>query len=261
MESYRTLKFVATNERLTMPNPDYLPSDSVAWIRAVFNLGAGWGSFDLIRAIWQNGPTVIATVLDASGTCVVPWEVLRYRGTVMVNLVGSDVNGDELVDRLTTFRVPALLIRDKVNITGAETEEVTPSQFEQFIAIVSDEVNTVTGMTAEAVTLPEGSAATAAYADGVLTIGVPVGATGATGEPGPAGPIGPQGIRGETGPSGPAGPAGQTGPQGPQGIRGETGPAGPAGPQGDAYVLTSADKIEIRDAVYALITAAEGGFY
>jgi hypothetical protein len=201
--------------------------------------------------------------------------------------VGSDVDGDELIDRLTTFRVPAVKVTDKVNVSGSETQTVTPSQFEQFVSIVTDEVNTVLGMTAEAETLPEGSEATAAWdgQTGVLLFGIPKGDTGEQGPQGETGPQGPQGIQGETGPQGPIGPAGPTGPRGPQGIQGpqgETGPqgatgatgptgpqgprgpqgeTGPAGPQGDAYVLTAADKIEIRDAVYAMIQTAEGGLY
>ena len=78
-----------------------------------------------------------------------------------------------------------------------------------------------TEVTAIANTLPEGSAATADYDSGVLTFGIPTGATGATG------PQGPQGIQGPIGPQGP------TGPQGPQGVQGETGPEGPQGPKGD----------------------------
>ena len=261
METTRTINFTAVNERLDSACPGGYPSDSVAWIRAEFSLGTGWSDFQSVRSVWQNGVAVVSTVLDASGACTVPWEVLQYRGTVMVNLVGSDADGDELVDRLTTFRIPAVKVVDKVNVSGSETNPVTPSQFEQFVSIVTDEVNTVLGMTAEAETLPEGSEATAVYNDGVLTFGIPTGATGARGPQGPQGVQGIQGIQGERGPKGDTGATGATGPTGPQGPRGPQGETGPAGPQGDAYVLTAADKIEIRDAVYAMIQTAEGGLY
>lgn len=98
-----------------------------------------------------------------------------------------------------------------------------------------------TEVTAIATTLPEGSAATADYDSGVLTFGIPTGATGATGPQGPQGiqgpigpqgPTGPQGATGATGPTGPQGPKGDTGATGPQGPQGETGPQGPEGPQG-----------------------------
>lgn len=139
MESNRIINFTAVNERLDSGCPGGYPSDSVAWIRAEFSLGTGWSDFQSVRAVWQNGVTVISTVLDADGACTVPWEVLQYRGTVMVNLVGSDAEGDVLVDRLTTFRVPAVKVTDKVNVDGSETAPVTPSQFEQFVGIVTDE--------------------------------------------------------------------------------------------------------------------------
>lgn len=105
------------------------------------------------------------------------------------------------------------------------------------------------------------------------------GEQGPKGDTGATGPIGPAGPQGETGPQGaigPQGPQGETGPQGVQGIQGPkgdkgdtgatgptgaTGATGPQGPKGDSYVLTNADREEIRDAVYALIQAAEGSNY
>ena len=88
-------------------------------------------------------------------------------------------------------------------------------------------------------------------------------------------------IRGATGSRGPQGPKGDTGDAGPgitsivnnsdnsititygdgstvttAPIVGSKGDKGDKGDQGDDYVLTNADKVEIRDAVYALLTAA-----
>lgn len=98
---------------------------------------------------------------------------------------------------------------------------------------------------ATAVTLPAGSQATASYADGLFTFGIPAGAQGpqgiqgergADGAPGATGPQGPKGDTGDTGAQGPQGergPKGDTGETGPQGIQGETGPQGPKGDPGD----------------------------
>lgn len=268
---------------------DCYASNTVAYIEARFDLGDNWSGYDSVRAVWfTDFVGGISTVLDSLGTCIVPYEVLTRKGEVKVNLVGSISNGEELTDRLTTCPVVALTIKCNAKITGTETVAITPSQFEQFVDVVRDEVAEVTGMTATAETLPAGSDATASYSDGVLTLGIPKGDKGEEGATGPAGPQGPkgdtgatgpqgergpQGIQGEqgpkgdtgaTGPIGPAGPQGETGPQGatgPQGPQGEQGPIGPQGPAGADYVLTSADKIEIRDAVYALIEPAEGSDY
>lgn len=112
--------------------------------------------------------------------------------------------------------------------------------------------------TAEAVSLPAGTAATVELkvtAEGqVLEFGIPSGPKGETGpegpagpagadgqkgekgdtgDQGPAGPQGPKGDKGDTGATGPAGPAGATGATGPKGDKGDKGDTGPAGPQGD----------------------------
>lgn len=71
---------------------------------------------------------------------------------------------------------------------GAEAQAAAETAAESAAAI--------TGMTAQAETLEAGSAATASYEDGVLTLGIPAGPTGATG---------PQGPKGDTGEQGPAG--------------------------------------------------------
>ena len=55
---------------------------------------------------------------------------------------------------------------------------------------------------AEATTLDAGSAATAAYADGTFSFGIPTGPRGETGPMGETGPQGETGPRGETGPQG-----------------------------------------------------------
>lgn len=99
---------------------------------------------------------------------------------------------------------------------------------------------------------------------GIQGIQGPKGDTGATGETGATGPQGPKGDTGETGPQGPkgdTGATGATGPQGPQGPKGDTGATGatgPQGPAGDDYVLTAADKTEIANTVYAMLTDANG---
>ena len=54
-------------------------------------------------------------------------------------------------------------------------------------------------MTAQATTLPAGSSATAAYNNGVLSLGIPKGDKGDTGNTGPVGPTGPTGPTGATG--------------------------------------------------------------
>ena len=176
-----TLKFDVSGQNLIAGNLTRYASNTVNYVKAVFDLDGNWNSFDSVRAVWSTDFECISTVLDSEGVCYVPQEVLKRTGNVMVNLVGSIAENDELTDRLTTYPVVALVINANAKVCGTETAEVTPSQFEQYVAMVVAEVEKVTGMTATAVALPEGSAPTAVYENGVLTLGIPKGDKGETG--------------------------------------------------------------------------------
>ena len=91
------------------------------------------------------------------------------------------------------------------------------------------DVSPMDPFTVDAETLAAGSEATAEFDDGVITFGIPTGATGATGATGPAGATG---ATGATGPAGATGATGATGPTGPAGATGATGPAGEDGTDG-----------------------------
>lgn len=165
---------------------DCFAGETVEYVEAQFDLGENWSGYDHIDAIWTNDGNFaqIATVLSPEGICRVPTEVLKSIGEVRVNLVGTTTEDDQITERLTTYPIFALGVNANVPVSGSETAEITPSQFDQFVDIVIAEVEKVTGMTAEAVTLPPGSDATAIYADGILTLGIPQGIQGERGETG-----------------------------------------------------------------------------
>ena len=76
------------------------------------------------------------------------------------------------------FRIPNKLRPDRTDETPTPEEL---SVIDQTISALNEAKEEWEGMTAEAVTLPPNSQATAEYADGVLTIGVPRGADGGGG--------------------------------------------------------------------------------
>lgn len=120
----------------------------------------------------------------------------------------------------------------------------TEEEFAQLMADLADEVSEFENFDVVVTTLPAGSSATAAYADGVLTLGIPQGAKGDTGATGATGPTGPQGPQGEKGETGERGPTGLTGPQGPKGDTGDTGPQGPKGDKGDSGDVASQEQLD-----------------
>lgn len=114
-------------------------TQKVSYIEAHFDLGDNWSGYDAIQAIWFNDHTGVATVLDHAGVCIVPHEVLVKRGPVKVNLVGSISENGVLTDRLTSYPVTAFVVDADARVDSDDPEPVTPSQFDQFVAIVRND--------------------------------------------------------------------------------------------------------------------------
>ena len=178
-----TIKFKADGQQLTRVGSDNFAANTVSYIRGEFELGDNWSGFDSVRAVWATDFAKVATVLDGSGACVVPWEVLNRTGTLYVNLVGSISDGDELTDRLTTYKAKALDVNGCTNVEGTETAPLTPSQFEQFVAIVEQLVGSVKDI--DRCVLNADYTLTIYYSDGTSdTVGPIRGEQGATGPAG-----------------------------------------------------------------------------
>ena len=140
MDKY-VIEFTANEQKLKKTSCDKFASHTVSYVEAHFILGDNWSGFDSVSAVWTNGWETIATVLDSNGICIVPHEVLERRAEVRVNLAGSVADGSVAVERLTTFPVVALDVTKRAYVSGTETAEVTPSQFEQFVANVKAEAD------------------------------------------------------------------------------------------------------------------------
>ena len=66
---------------------------------------------------------------------------MKRKGCVKVNLVGSISENDVLTDRLTSYPVVAVIVDCTAQITGANTQPITPSEYEQFVAAVHDDAD------------------------------------------------------------------------------------------------------------------------
>lgn len=115
------------------------------------------------------------TMIGNSDGVLIPTQFIKTGKDVFAFLyhVGSDYGRT-----VYKFRIPNKLRPDRTN------EQPTPEQqsvIDQTISALNEAKEEWEGMTAEAVTLPPNSQATAEYADGVLTIGVPRGADGGGG--------------------------------------------------------------------------------
>ena len=133
--------FSANEQKLICSDPFQVSSYKVQYIEAHFDLGQNWSGYDSIRAVWWNDFVTRGIVLDSLGVCRVPAEVLTRKGPVMVNLVGSISDGEELTDRLTTYPVEAGVVDANAKIDGPDPHPATPSQVEQFADRVRNDAN------------------------------------------------------------------------------------------------------------------------
>ena len=115
---------------------DNYSSNKVSYIEAHFALGQNWAGYDSVRAVWSTRYECISTVLDTEGICVVPYEVLKWKDKVIVNLVGSISENDVLTDRITTYPIKALEVDADAKVCGSNTQPITPSEYEQFVEAV-----------------------------------------------------------------------------------------------------------------------------
>ena len=169
--------------------------------------------------------------------CIIPSEVLAKNGDITLGVYAYEVQGTELKLRYSPTPVHIEVNKGSFIEGTVSPEEITPSQFEQYMQAMEDGLEEVEHVDINAE--KSGSVATVTITNRQnVTKSVQIkdgskGDTGPVGPVGPAGPAGPKGDTGPAGPSGPAGPKGDTGPAGPAGPKGDTGPAGPAGPKGE----------------------------
>lgn len=188
-----TIEFVAEGQVLTSATGKiYVASNTVEYIEAVFHLGDNWSGFDSVRAVWYTLDRCVASVLAIDGdvgTCIVPHEVLRRARKVVVNLVGITTDGEEVTERLTTYPITAIDVNAYAHADGDNCAPITPSQFEQFVNAVREEVANIKDI--DRAVLNADYTLTIYYSDGTTdTVGPIRGEQGPQGEPGPQGPPG-----------------------------------------------------------------------
>ena len=220
---------------LILRKRELITSGSVNVYKARFEFSEDWEGLTR-TAVFRAGSEARSVLLDESGQCVIPWEVLSTpRAALRAGVYGT--RDGEVV--LPTVWENLGIIQDGTAL-GEEAQPPTPGVYEQIIKKKKK---------AEAAAQSVRDDADAGKFDGPPgpkgkqgDTG-PVGPQGERGLPGPRGEAGTQGPKGdkgdpgETGPVGPAGPRGtqgEAGGRGPQGIQGETGPQGPKGDPGPA---------------------------
>lgn len=147
----------------------------------------------------ENAAYPAATHMDGSS---IVWTVngadtaIAGRGTV------------EILGLVDGVRKLSQIVRTRVKASTVATTTEPPDGAQPWVDKVLNAADEIKGMTAQAETLQPGEAATAHYADGKLTLGIPRGLPGEPGARGDKGDQGEPGVKGDKGDPGPKGDPG-----------------------------------------------------
>lgn len=131
-----TINITARGQTLIC-EPVEMASDTINEIRCVFNLSQDWTSFGYITAVFENkyGNKYAQTIVN--NECMVPGELLTEKGNIFVNLCGFVVEGNVKTLQLTTYKSLCVKILQKVHTSGLNSTQPTPTQVEQFLALLN----------------------------------------------------------------------------------------------------------------------------
>lgn len=175
-------QFTVTSQCIEAPKCAAFVSGSAEIYEAVFAFDASWDGFARTAVFKCGGERREQLLVD--DRCVVPWEILHAGAYLRVGVYGVDGNKT----------MPTVYSGQMFVARGAEPSEAarehSPDVFDQIVEIgqqAAEAKEQWENMSAEAETLPAGSPATASYAGGVLSLGIPKGDKGDKGDKGEPG--------------------------------------------------------------------------
>ena len=251
-----------TKDNVTILSKDNIHEGEYKVNELSFDFSEEYTSDLVINAVFTNelGNAYQVSVID--GKCHIPAEILADTGQVVLGVYAYQINGEELELRYSPFPTSFVVLSGSYDPTAEESQEITPTQFEQYMQALQNGLNQVQESIKELNQATNNANDLVDEINQKLENGEFIGPQGPQGIQGPIGPVGPQGPqgpqgekgdkgdkgpqgiqgiqgeKGDKGDTGPQGPIGETGPQGEQGPQGETGPQGPIGKTPNVQVGT-----------------------
>lgn len=191
--------------------------------KITFDLSKEYTNDLVVNAIFslENGKAYQMSILN--NECSIPAEALATSGIVTLGVYAYKISNEELELRYSPYPTYFTVIGGSYDPTAEESQEITSSQFEQYMQALQDGLNEVE---ASIIELDKATGNANELVDEInqkLENGDFIGPQGPKGEQGPQGEVGPAGPPGEQGEIGPPGTPGDKGDTGPQGIPGKDG--------------------------------------
>ncbi len=207
----------------------------------IFEFSQEYTSDLVINALFTNKNGKAYQMSIINNKCDIPAEILDDTGLVILGVYAYRVNGEDLELRYSPYPTSFVVLNGSYDPTAEESQEITPTQYEQYMQALQNGLNQVQASISELNKATDSANDLVDEINQKLENGEFIGPQGPQGIQGPIGPVGPQGPqgpqgekgdKGDKGDTGERGPQGEQGPQGIQGIQGEKGDKGDTGPQG-----------------------------
>ena len=135
-----TIKFAVNGQRIKIHDTDMrrLPpvTDTYNYFKCEFSFDPSWDGFEK-RVYFKNASFNIVepVVLDNSGYCFIPWEVVAHTGVITCSITGFK-SSDTLTERITTKPAYVFTQRHEGIIEPYFQPDPTATEYEQFVALV-----------------------------------------------------------------------------------------------------------------------------
>ena len=113
-------------------------TDTYNYFKCQFTFDDSWDGFDK-RVYFKNTSYNIAkpAIVDASGYCFIPWEVVAHTGVITCSVTGIKYV-DGFAERITTNPAYIFTMRSEGIIEPYFQPDPTLSEYEQFVQLVKD---------------------------------------------------------------------------------------------------------------------------
>lgn len=126
-------RFYAKKVVLELNQREVITSGSVNVYQCQFQFDNAWDGLEK-TAVFQAGNDTISTILDETGMCIIPWEVLQDAKRTLYAGVYGTKNGNVV---LPTIWASCGEIKEGVN-PGESTQPPTPSVYDQILGNIGN---------------------------------------------------------------------------------------------------------------------------
>lgn len=126
-------RFYAKKVVLELNEKEVVTSGSVNVYNCQFQFNSAWDGLEK-TAVFQAGEDTVSTILDETGMCIIPWEVLQDAKRTLYAGVYGTKNGNVV---LPTIWASCGEIKEGVN-PGESTQPPTPSVYDQILGQIGN---------------------------------------------------------------------------------------------------------------------------